>query len=83
MAERCKRSSFNNGELQETLDRSGDHGGTVFIMTLQDFAKERKGRVRCFVLDGFDVPSADVAEPIDDRLAKLGEAFVPRRRRRR
>lgn len=61
MAERCKRSPFNDGELQETLDRAGDNGSTVFIMTLKNFAKERERRVRRFVLDGFDVPSADFA----------------------
>ncbi len=61
MAERCKRSPFNDGELQETLDRAGDNGSTVFIMTLENLAKVRERRVRRFVFDGFDVPAADFA----------------------
>ena len=83
MAERCKRSPFNDGELQKTLDRAGDKGSAVFIITLQNFAKERERSVRRFVLDGFDVSAADFAKSIDDRLAKLRKTFVPRRWRRR
>ncbi len=63
--------------MQQRLKCRSSDGWAVVVVTLEYLAQHAERRVRCLALDRRNVLSADLAEALDNRGAKLFKTLMP------